>query len=197
MKVVIASNNAGKIREFKALLKHFPLEFIPQADLGIDDAEETGLTFVENAIIKARHASRLTGLPAIADDSGLAVDALLGAPGIYSARYAGAKANAKENIDKLLHQLIHVAPEKRQASYHCALVFITHENDPTPLICQGKWDGFILQQEQGNDGFGYDPIFYVPTEKMSAAELPLALKNQISHRGLALASLLNALPEKI
>lgn len=197
MKIVLASNNKGKIREFTELLKDFHCEIIPQAELGVDDIEETGLTFIENALIKARHASRVTGLPAIADDSGLAVQALLGAPGIYSARYAGSPTNAANNIRKLLDNMKHIPEDKRQASFHCVLAFMTHAEDPTPIICDGIWQGKILHEPIGENGFGYDPIFYVPTEKKSSAQLPAELKNRISHRGIALQSLLKLLPEKL
>lgn len=197
MKVVLASSNAGKIREFQALLAPFHLDIHPQSEWGIDDVEETGLSFVENALIKARHASRLTGLPAIADDSGLAVQALQGAPGIYSARYAGTEATAQDNIRKLLSALQDVPDDKRQARFHCVLVLLSHALDPTPLICDGHWSGQILRSPIGDDGFGYDPVFYVPSENKTAAELPLAIKNKISHRGLALQALLKRLPEKL
>lgn len=197
MKVVLASSNAGKIKEFKEILKNFHIDIIPQSDLGVSDIEETGLSFIENAIIKARHAAKVTGLPAIADDSGLAVDALNGAPGIYSARYAGANAGSKNNIAKLLDDMHDVPDNKRSASFHCVLAFMSHELDPTPLICDGKWSGQILREPKGENGFGYDPVFYVPSEKMTAAELPAILKNQISHRGMAIQLLLKMLPDKI
>jgi len=197
MRIVLASNNLGKIREFRELLSNFQLDVIPQAELNVPEAEETGLSFIENAIIKARHAARITGLPALADDSGLAVTALQGAPGIYSARYAGAQANAKDNIKKLLSEMKDLPDEKRGASFHCVLVFMSHEHDPTPLVCDGKWSGRILHEPRGTDGFGYDPVFFDPTMQQSAAELPLAVKNKISHRGIALQSLLNLLPEKL
>jgi XTP/dITP diphosphohydrolase len=197
MKVVLASNNAGKIREFNELLKDLNIEIIPQAELGVEEIEETGLSFIENALIKARHASSVTGLPALADDSGLAVNALNGAPGIYSARYAGEEANATNNIIKLLADLKTFPDDKRQAQFHCVLAFMLHEKDPTPLICDGMWAGTILHEPSGKDGFGYDPIFYVPSMKQSAAELPLEIKNKISHRGLAIQTLLKLLPEKL
>lgn len=196
MKVVLASSNAGKIREFKELLKNLSIELIPQTELGVIDAEETGLSFIENALLKARHAAQATGLPAIADDSGLAVDALKGEPGIYSARYAGTNSS-QDNINKLLKEMRDVPDEKRGASFHCVLAFVSHALDPTPLVCDGKWSGMILHQPQGIEGFGYDPVFYVPSEKMTAAELPSDLKNKISHRGQALQSLLKKLPDKI
>jgi len=197
MKVVLASSNAGKIKEFKEILKNFHIDIIPQSDLGVSDIEETGLSFIENAIIKARHAAKVTGLPAIADDSGLAVDALNGAPGIYSARYAGANAGSKNNIAKLLNDMRDVPDNKRSGSFHCVLAFLSHALDPTPLICDGKWSGQILHEPKGENGFGYDPVFYVPSEKMTAAELPSTLKNQISHRGMAIQLLLKMLPDKI
>ncbi len=196
MKVVLASNNTGKIRELKAMLEDFSIELIPQAELGVEEIEETGLSFVENAILKARHATQMTGLPAIADDSGLVVNALNGAPGIYSARYAGEKANTQDNIKKLLTALRDIPNDKRQACFHCVLVFMLHDKDPAPLICDGQWSGMILQEPKGQDGFGYDPVFYIPEEKKTAAELPLAIKNQISHRGKALRLLVGRMKEK-
>lgn len=197
MKVVLASNNPGKVKELTELLSSFHIELIPQSKLGVTEIEETGLSFIENALIKARHAAHMTGLPALADDSGLAVDALNGAPGIYSARYAGENANAKNNINKLLAELQLVSAEKRTANFHCILVFMLHEKDPTPLVCDGIWSGMILDSPRGENGFGYDPIFYDPVEKKSAAELTSTIKNKISHRGKALQDLLKRLPEKI
>ena len=197
MRIVLASNNPGKIQEFRELLKDFALKIVPQAELGVEEVEETGLTFIENALIKARHAASKTGLPAISDDSGLAVAALQGAPGIYSARYAGANASAEDNIEKLLAALKTIPDEKRQADFHCVLVFMSHANDPTPLVCTGKWSGTILQAPVGKRGFGYDPLFYVPSEQKTAAELSPTIKNKISHRGIALHSLLKILPEKL
>jgi len=196
MQIVLASNNSGKIKELKELLNDFPVTITPQATLGVTVVEETGLSFVENALLKARHACTQTGLPAIADDSGLAVAALHGEPGIYSARYAGENANSADNINKLLANLDGVPDEKRQAFFYCVLVYMTHANDPVPLICSAKWHGIILQQPRGHDGFGYDPIFYIPSEMKSAAELLPAVKNKMSHRGMALQSLLKLLPEK-
>lgn len=196
MKVVLASHNAGKIREFNALFKPLALDIIPQSEFGISEIEETGLSFIENAILKARHASQETGLPALADDSGLAVAALQGAPGIYSARYAGPDGNAKENIKKLLAALSHFPESERAATFHCVLVFMQHALDPMPIVCCGQWHGRILLAPQGENGFGYDPVFFVPEENKAAAELPLALKNKISHRGKAIQLLLRALTEK-
>ncbi len=197
MKIVLASSNAGKIKELSALLLPLNIELIPQLALGVNDAEETGITFVENALLKARHAAAQTGLPAIADDSGLVVPALQGAPGIYSARYAGKKAESNDNIAKLLHELAQVPEENRQAYFFCCLTFLSHAQDPTPLICTGKWYGKILHETRGTQGFGYDPIFYLPDQGKTAAELPLEIKNTLSHRAIALNALLNALPEKL
>lgn len=193
----MASNNQGKIREFNELLKNIEIELIPQAELGVTEIEETGWSFIENALAKARHASMVTGLPALADDSGLAVAALGGAPGIYSARYAGVGANSRDNIKKLLAEMQAVPDEQRGASFHCVLAFLSHAKDPVPLVCDGVWKGRILNAPRGEDGFGYDPIFYVPELSKTAAELPLALKNTISHRGRALQSLLKTLPDKL
>lgn len=197
MNIVFASNNNGKIHELQTLLKNYNLEFIPQAILGVSEIEETGLTFIENALLKARHAASVTGLPALADDSGLIVNALNGAPGIYSARYAGEPTNAKNNIEKLLFELRDVPAGKREASFHCVLAYLNHANDPTPLVCEGIWHGEILTNSIGEDGFGYDPVFYDIHEKCSAAQLPIDIKNRISHRGQALQLLLKKLPEKL
>ena len=188
-KIVLASNNKGKVREFGEMLSTLNMEVVPQASFNIEDADETGLTFVENAIIKARHASAIAGLPAIADDSGLEVDFLKGAPGIYSARYSGEGATDEKNLLKLLEALKDVPEEKRTARFQCVLVYMQHENDPTPLICQGTWEGVILTEPQGENGFGYDPIFYVPTHKCSSAQLSAEEKNKLSHRGQALKKL--------
>jgi XTP/dITP diphosphohydrolase len=195
-RVVLASNNKGKVREFTELLAGLHLEVLPQAQFNVSDAEETGLTFVENAIIKARHAARLTGLPAIADDSGIEVDAIDGAPGIYSARYAGTGATDNENNRKLLQALNDVPTSERTARYQCVIVYLRHALDPTPIICQGTWEGVILRQARGDGGFGYDPIFWVPTHDCSGGELEPAEKNRISHRGKALRKLLDALREQ-
>jgi len=191
--IVLASNNAGKVREFNALLAGLGLEVVPQASLNVTEAEETGLTFVENAILKARHAAQHTGRPALADDSGLEVDALNGAPGIYSARYAGPDAGDKANLEKLLGMLNGVADEKRTARFQCVLVYLRHALDPTPLICQGTWEGRVLFEPRGRGGFGYDPVFFVPTHGCSSAELPPETKNALSHRGQALHQLVNLL----
>jgi XTP/dITP diphosphohydrolase len=192
-KIVLASNNAGKVREFNQLLADLNYEVVPQAELGVEEIEETGLSFVENAILKARNAAQHTGLAAIADDSGIEVDALKGAPGIYSARFAGVGANDEANLQKLLHELDGVADEQRTARFQCLLVYMRHAQDPTPLICQGTWEGRILREPRGENGFGYDPVFYVTEENCSAAELTAASKNRLSHRGQALQKLIRAL----
>ena len=192
-KIVLASNNAGKVREINQLLASERIEVVPQKAFNIPDAVEDGLSFVENAIKKARHASSLSGLPAIADDSGIEVDALNGAPGIYSARFAGAGASDQENLQKLLDKLAEVPEARRTARFQCLMVFMRHAEDPTPLICQGTWEGRILLEPRGDNGFGYDPIFYVPTHDCSSAELPPEVKNSLSHRGQALQLLLQAL----
>ncbi|QDX29027.1 RdgB/HAM1 family non-canonical purine NTP pyrophosphatase [Dickeya poaceiphila] len=191
--VVLATGNAGKVRELAGLLADFGLDVVAQTTLGVDSAEETGLTFIENAILKARHAARETGLPAIADDSGLAVNALGGAPGIYSARYAGEDASDRQNLDKLLVALDNVPDEQRQASFHCVLVYLRHADDPTPLVCHGSWQGIITRAPVGEGGFGYDPVFFVPQLGKTAAELSHGEKNAHSHRGQALRQLLDAL----
>lgn len=192
-KLVLASGNAGKLAEFNALLADVGFDVRPQAEFGVDDAEETGLTFIENAILKARHASKATGLPALADDSGLVVDALGGAPGLYSARYAGTHGDHAANIDKLLHELRDVPDEQRSARFVCVLALLRHADDPQPLIAQGTWEGRILHVRQGDGGFGYDPVFFSPTDHLSAAELPADVKNLVSHRGRAMAMLRAAL----
>ncbi|HSW68699.1 MAG TPA: RdgB/HAM1 family non-canonical purine NTP pyrophosphatase [Gammaproteobacteria bacterium] len=192
-KIIFASSNSGKINELQTLLDEFNYEIIPQNNLGIHDAEETGLTFVENALLKARNACLQSGKPAIADDSGLVVAALDGAPGIYSARYAGKHSNAHANTEKLLKDLQDVPDENRHAHFHCTLVYLEHAEDPAPLICEGIWHGIILHSPAGTNGFGYDPVFYDADEKSSAAELSQTRKNQISHRGQALRSLIEKL----
>lgn len=191
--IVLASNNAGKVREFNELLSGSEFEVVPQSDLSVPDIEETGLTFVENALLKARNAAALTGWPAIADDSGLEVDALNGAPGIYSARYAGADASDADNLHKLLQVLEDVDDENRSARFQCVMVYLRHANDPTPRIFQGSWEGRILRAPRGANGFGYDPVFYVPERNCSSAELPADIKNSLSHRGKALRQLVDAL----
>jgi XTP/dITP diphosphohydrolase len=190
-KIVLASGNPGKIREIQAMLADHPI--VPQSDFSIGDAEETGTTFVENAIIKARHAALNSGLPAIADDSGLVVDALDGAPGVFSARYAGAGSSDLDNLQKLITELDGVPEAERSARFICVLVFMPHGADPTPVIAQGVWEGTILTQPAGSNGFGYDPVFWVPTHHCASAELPPEVKNALSHRGQALRSLTSML----
>lgn len=197
MKIVLASGNAGKIREFNQLLNALNIEVVPQSAFGIKEIAETGLSFVENAILKARYACEVSGMPALADDSGLAVAALSGAPGIYSARYAGDHVQPNEHINKLLAELAKTGNNDRSAEFHCALAFMSHANDPIPLICEGRWQGNILPAPRGDHGFGYDPVFYVPSQQKSAAELPSEIKNKLSHRALAIQSLLTLLPEKL
>jgi XTP/dITP diphosphohydrolase len=187
--IVLASNNAGKVREINQLLDGTGIRVVPQGDFGVPEAEETGLTFVENAILKARNAAQHSGLPAIADDSGIEVDALHGAPGIHSARYAGPGSSDEDNLGKLLHALEAVPEAERGARFQCVLVYLRHASDPTPLICQGTWEGRILEAPRGENGFGYDPVFYVPTHGCSAAQLDPAIKNELSHRGQALRRL--------
>jgi len=194
-KVVLASNNTGKLKEFQQLLAEQQLEVLPQAQFNVPEAEETGLSFVENALIKARHASKIAGLPAIADDSGLEVDFLDGAPGIYSARFSGAAANDVTNNQQLLERLHDVPDEQRCARFQCVLVYLRHPLDPTPLICQGTWEGRILTEARGANGFGYDPLFLDPTTGLSSAELSKSEKNTRSHRAKALQCLLAQLSQ--
>jgi XTP/dITP diphosphohydrolase len=192
-KIVLASNNPGKVREINQLLADLDIEVVAQAEFGVSDVEETGLTFVENAILKARHAAQQTGLPALADDSGIEVDALKGAPGIYSARFAGVGASDEQNLEKLLAELKAIDNAPRSARFQCLMVLMKHESDPTPLICQGTWEGEIIDTPRGDHGFGYDPIFYVPSEDCTSAQLPPDKKNMLSHRGKALQCLLDKL----
>jgi XTP/dITP diphosphohydrolase len=189
-RIVIASGNAGKIEEFRRLLSGMQVELLGQRELGVREAEETGLSFVENALIKARNACTATGHAAIADDSGLEVDHLGGAPGIRSARFAGPRASDPDNNALLLERLEGVPDRQRSARFHCLLVYMRHAEDPTPIICHGVWEGRILRQSRGAGGFGYDPLFYVPTEDMTAAELDPVRKNRLSHRGQAMRELL-------
>lgn len=196
-KIVLATNNQGKVNELQNLLTDAGFNIIAQKEFNVPDADETGLTFVENAILKARHTAKLTGYPTIADDSGLVVDALDGEPGIYSARYAGEHGNDKNNNKKLLQALANTPKEKRTAYFYCALVFIRHEKDPTPIICLGKWNGIILNEEHGEGGFGYDPLFYIPELGYTAAELTKDQKSQISHRGQALKQLITKIKTEL
>ncbi|KHD06642.1 nucleoside-triphosphate diphosphatase [Candidatus Thiomargarita nelsonii] len=191
--IVLASGNQGKLREFAQILAAFHFEIVPQSQFNVPDVEETGLSFVENALIKARNAAQHTGLPAMSDDSGIEIDALKGAPGIYSARFAGVGASDEDNNRLLLDKLKAVPDDQRIARYHCVIVYMHHANDPMPLICQGTWEGRILHAPRGENGFGYDPLFYVPTHDCASAELPPAVKNQLSHRGQALRALQAAL----
>lgn len=188
-KLVLASGNPGKLAEMRELLAEVEVDTVSQGELGIADVDETGLTFLENAILKARHAARESGLPAIGEDSGLCVDALDGGPGLYSARYAGSPSNAAANVDKLLHALRDVPPEARTAHFYCALVLLRHPEDPRPLVCEGTWDGRILEARRGSGGFGYDPVFYDPLVGLSAAEMDLGSKHRVSHRGQAMMKL--------
>ncbi|EFE51799.1 non-canonical purine NTP pyrophosphatase, RdgB/HAM1 family [Providencia rettgeri DSM 1131] len=192
-KVVLATDNPGKVNELADLLHDFGMDIVAQTSLGVESAEETGLTFIENAILKARHAAAQTGLPAIADDSGISVDALGGAPGIYSARYAGEDATDEQNLIKLLEAMKNVPDDQRQAQFNCVLVYLRHAEDPTPLVFHGRWHGVITHERKGQGGFGYDPIFYVPELGCTSAELTKAEKQAVSHRGRALTMMLDAL----
>ena len=195
-KIVLASGNAGKVREINHLLNSHGVSVVPQTEFDIPEAVEDGLSFVENAIKKARHAAKLTGLPAIADDSGIEVDALNKAPGIYSARYSGEDANDEKNNTKMLSALSGVQEENRTARYQCVMVFMRNENDPTPIIAQGSLEGRILTEAKGSGGFGYDPIFWLPEQQCAAAELSLDEKNKISHRAKALNSLVRQMQDQ-
>lgn len=192
MKIVLASGNQKKMRELEEILAPLGYSILPQSAFNVPEADETGLTFVENAILKARNACAHTGLPAISDDSGLEVDALQGAPGIYSARYAGPAASDADNNAHLIQQLQQLGSGPFVARYQCVIVYMRHEFDPVPLICHGSWEGEIQLTPAGEQGFGYDPYFYVPTEGATAAELNNAVKHQLSHRGVALRKLMQA-----
>ncbi|WP_018880975.1 RdgB/HAM1 family non-canonical purine NTP pyrophosphatase [Thioalkalivibrio sp. ALE30] len=196
-RVVLATGNPGKLREIRALLEPLGLAVEAQSEHAVPEADETGLTFVENAILKARNAARHTGLPAIADDSGLEVDALHGQPGIYSARYAGPDGDDAANNAKLLEALAGVPPEQRGARFRAVVVYLEHAEDPAPIIAQGVWPGRIAEQASGAEGFGYDPLFFVPQEGCTSAELPSETKNRLSHRGQALQELGGALRERM
>lgn len=193
LKIVLATNNPGKIKEFTSLFANRAVTIVPRTNT--DPIPETAHTFIENALLKARHAALETGLPALADDSGLVVPALNGEPGVFSARYAGKDATDEKNIKKLLHQLSPLSDNQRSAWFYCCLVFIGYPNDPCPLIASGTWSGEILHEPRGENGFGYDPVFWLPDLGKSAAELPPTEKNRISHRGKAIQSLLNQLAE--
>jgi len=190
----MASGNAGKLREIARILGEFDITVVPQSELGVSDIEETGSTFVENALIKARHAARVTGLPAIADDSGLVVDALDGRPGIYSARYSGPEADAEKNIDRLLSELDGVPDAQRGAEFHCAACYVK-PNESEVIIAEGVWRGLILHERQGDGGFGYDPVFFDPELACSSSQMSAEQKNSRSHRGQALQELARKLRE--
>ncbi|MFC4821949.1 RdgB/HAM1 family non-canonical purine NTP pyrophosphatase [Dokdonella ginsengisoli] len=189
MKLVLASGNHGKLAEMREILAGLDIQLVAQSELGVADAEETATTFVENALLKARHAARATGLPALGDDSGICVDALGGAPGLYSARYAGAHGDSGANIAKLLDALRNVDQAQRTAHFHCTIALLRSADDPAPLLAHGRWDGRILAAPRGAHGFGYDPVFFDPALGRGAAELDPATKNRVSHRGQALAQL--------
>jgi XTP/dITP diphosphohydrolase len=183
-RIVVASNNPGKLNEFQQLLSPLGLTFVPQGQLNVPEAEEPHCTFVENALAKARHASRITGLPALADDSGLCVEALMGAPGVLSARFAGEPKNDARNNQKLLDEL--AGKQDRRAHFYCVLVLVRHADDPQPLIAEGEWHGEIVAEAAGEAGFGYDPLFWVPQQACTSAQLDATLKNRLSHRGQAM-----------
>jgi XTP/dITP diphosphohydrolase len=195
-RIVLATGNPGKLRELRSLLSSLPVQVVPQSDFDLEEAEENGLSFVENALIKARHASRHTGLPAIADDSGLAVDALGGAPGIYSSRYAGGQASDSDNVARLLQVMQDTDKARRTARFHCVAVYVAHADDPAPLICQGEWEGSIASQPIGEGGFGYDPVFLLPDGR-TAAQLAREEKNCVSHRARAMRCLVSALEKRL
>ena len=192
-KIVLATGNKGKVKEFKQMLLGQAFDVFPQSEFNVSDVEETGLTFVENAILKARHAAKISGLPAIADDSGIEVDALEGAPGIYSARFAGIGASDKDNLNKLLRDIDNVDDQLRTARFQCLLVMMRHATDPTPIICQGTWEGKLLRAPVGENGFGYDPIFWLDDQGCTSAELAPEKKHDLSHRGQALRQLVSLL----
>ena len=195
--VVLATGNQGKLREFNRILQDVPFTIIPQSEFDVTNAIEDGLSFVENAVIKARHAAKITGHAAMADDSGIEVDALKGKPGIYSARFAGEPSDDKANNKKLLAELEGLNAEKRTARFRCCIVYLRHAEDPSPVIADARWEGIILNEEAGDGGFGYDPLFYVPSHDCSSAELDKDEKNRISHRALALTELLSKLQKEL
>jgi XTP/dITP diphosphohydrolase len=196
-KIVLASGNKGKVTELAELLGPLDFEVLPQSEFAVSEVAESGTTFVENAIIKARHAALITGLPAIADDSGLAVDALGGAPGVYSARFAGLQATDRDNIDKLLIELKDVPQQQRQARFLCVLVFMQSADDPTPIICQGEWHGEISLDIKGENGFGYDPVFWLADLNRSSAQLSSEEKNTLSHRAKAIKLLVEQVKQRL
>ncbi len=195
-KLVLASGNKGKLKEFGQVLAPLGFEVVPQSEFNVPEVDETGLTFVENALLKAREASRVSGLPAMADDSGIEVDALNGAPGIYSARFSGPGATDQKNNNKLLQELSGLSEQERTARYWCVLVYLRHADDPTPIIAQGSWEGRILEAPQGDGGFGYDPLFWVEREGCAAAQLTPEQKNKLSHRGKATLDLVAQLKQR-
>lgn len=188
-RVVLASNNPGKLREIKAIFRDLDFELAPQSDFNVPGVAETGDSFLANALLKARHAARHCGLPAMADDSGIEVDVLDGAPGIYSARYAGAGASDEANVQLLLRNVAATGAQKPAARFKCAMVYVRSEDDPAPVIAEGSWKGFIVAEPKGKNGFGYDPVFYVPDHHCTSAQLPPDVKNRISHRARALHEL--------
>jgi XTP/dITP diphosphohydrolase len=194
-KIVLASGNVGKVREIAQLLDGLNINVLPQSDFNVPEIEETGLTFIENAMLKARNAAHHTGLPAIADDSGIAVDALQGRPGIYSARFAGIGASDEDNLLKLIDMIKPFPDAQRTARFICSMVYLRHEHDPVPIIAQGVWEGQLVTDPKGENGFGYDPVFYVASQQCTSAELPPEVKNKLSHRGQALMQLLSGLNE--
>ena len=188
-RIVLASSNVGKVREINEVLAGHAVRIVSQSEFNVPAIAETGLTFIENALLKARNAARHTGLPAIADDSGIELDALNGLPGIYSARYAGASASDEENLRKLINDVSELPEDKRQCRFVCLMVYLRHAEDPMPLIAEGAWEGVAVTRPSGKNGFGYDPMFYVPTHNCTSAELTPEIKNRLSHRGQALRSL--------
>jgi XTP/dITP diphosphohydrolase len=192
-KIVLASGNAGKVREIAQLLDGLNIDVLPQSEFNVPEIEETGLTFIENAILKARNAAHHTDLPAIADDSGIAVDVLQGRPGIYSARFAGVGASDEDNLLKLIDMIKPFPEEQRTARFICSMVYLRYEYDPVPIIAQGIWEGQLVTEPKGENGFGYDPVFYVASQQCTSAELPPEVKNKLSHRGQALMQLLGKL----
>ncbi len=196
-RIVLASGNAGKIRELTELLGPIGLEVVPQSQWQVEECEETGLTFVENAILKARNAARHTGLPALADDSGIEVDHLQGQPGIYSARYSGPEGDDRRNNEKLLAALQGVPPQRRTARFRCVMAFLAHADDPSPILTEGTWEGRVASEPAGGGGFGYDPIFYLPEFGCTSAELPAAEKNRLSHRGQAVRTMAERLRQRL
>ena len=192
-KIVFASGNAGKVREIAQLLDGLDIDVLPQSEFDVPEIEETGLTFLENSILKARNAAQHTGLPSIADDSGIAVDVLQGHPGIYSARFAGLGASDEDNLLKLIDMIKPFPEEQRTARFICSMVYLRHKDDPVPIIAQGVWEGQLVTDPKGENGFGYDPVFYVESQQCTSAELPPEVKNKLSHRGQALMQLLDKL----